>query len=56
MDEEYLMIEQGEGINTYYLACTKNGAIYYGQANQNMELISAWKLVSLDEDTMETIH
>ncbi len=56
MDEDYLMIEQGEGVDTYYFACTKSGAIYYGAANENMELTSEWKLVSVDADTMETIH
>lgn len=56
MDEGYLLLEQDDRQKSYYIACTKSGAIYYGAANEEMELASDWKLVSIDVDSMETIH
>ena len=56
MDDGYLLLEQDDNKRSYYLACTKSGAIYYGAANEDMELTSDWKLVSVDVDSMENIH
>lgn len=56
MEDGYLLIEEDDKHKAYYLACTKNGAIYYGAVDENMELESDWKLVSVDVDCMETIH
>jgi len=56
MDEGYLLLEQDDNQRSYYLACTKSGAIYYGAVNEAMELASDWKLISVDVDAMETVH
>ena len=56
IDEGYLLLEQDDNKQSYYIACTKNGAIYYGATNESMELTSDWKLLSVNIDVMETIH
>ncbi len=56
MDDGYLLLEQDDTNNAYYLAVTKSGALYYGTANEEMDLTSEWKLMSVDAATMETIH
>ncbi len=56
MEEGYLYLEQDDSKQPYYFAYTKNGALYYGAMNEDMELASDWKLVSLDENTVDTIH
>lgn len=56
MDDGYLLLEQDDSQHTYYLACTKSGALYYGALDENMELASEWKLVSVNISSMETIH
>ena len=56
MDESYILLEQDDSQSTYYLACTKSGAVYYGAVNEDMELACDWKLISIDADSMETIH
>jgi len=56
MKDGYLLIEKDDCQEAYYLACTESGAIYYGAADENMDLASDWKLISVDVDTIETIH
>ena len=56
MDDGYLLLEQDDTNNAYYLAVTKSGALYYGTANEEMDLTSEWKLMSVDAATMEAIH
>ena len=56
MDDGYILLEQDDAKNAYYLAVTKSGALYYGSANEQMDLTSEWKLMSVDAETMETIH
>lgn len=56
MEEGYLYLEQDDAKESYYFAYTKNGALYYGAANKDMELASDWKLVSVDEKSVDTIH
>ncbi len=56
MDDGYILLEQDDANNAYYLAVTKSGALYYGPANEDMALTSEWKLMSVDVATMETVH
>lgn len=56
MNDGYLLLEKDDANNAYYLAVTESGALYYGAANEDMGLTSEWKLMSVDEATMETIH
>ena len=56
MDEGYLLLEKDDDNQSYYLACTKSGAIFYGAVNDKMELASEWKLLSLDEDSIDVTH
>ena len=56
MDEGYLVLEQDDSQNAYYFAFTNSGAVYCGAANSDMELVSEWKLISVSEDAIETIH
>jgi|TARA_B110000240_G_C13232643_1_gene339648 hypothetical protein len=56
MNDNYMLLEQDDANNAYYLAVTKSGALYYGAANKQMDLTSEWKLMSVDAATMETIH
>ena len=56
MEEGYLYLEQDDAQETYYFAYTKNGALFYGAANDDMGLANGWKLVSVDAKTVDTIH
>ncbi len=56
MDDGYLLLEKDDANNAYYLAMTKSGALYYGAANEQMDLASEWKLMSVDASIVETIH
>ncbi len=56
MEDGYLLLEQGDEGNAYYLAVTKSGALYYNAANVNSGEQGDWKLLSVDSDTMETVH
>jgi hypothetical protein len=56
MDDGYILLEQDDAENAYYLAVTKSGALYYGTANADMDLTSEWRLMSVNAATIETIH
>lgn len=56
MDEGLLYFEKDDTLESYYLAVTKSGALYYGAADINMDLKNDWKLVRIDENTVETVH
>ena len=56
MDDGYILLEQDDAENAYYLAVTKSGALYYGTANEDMDLTSEWRLMSVNAATIETIH
>ena len=56
MDDGYLLLERDDTESSYYLAVTKRGALYYGSANTDMDLISEWKLIAMDVDAMGSVH
>ena len=56
MNERLLYFEADDTSQAYYLAVTKGGALYYGAADINMGLKSAWKLVRIDENNIEKVH
>ncbi|MDW3095470.1 MAG: hypothetical protein R8G33_07355 [Gammaproteobacteria bacterium] len=56
MDDGYLLLEQDDTKSAYYLAMTKSGALYYGSVNTNMDLNSEWKLIVMDETTIDSVH
>jgi len=56
MNEGYLLYEHEDDQNPYYLACTDSGAIYYCAVNENKELVSDWKLVSVNNEAIEVVH
>ena len=56
MDDGYLLLEEDDSKNAYYLAVTKSGALYYGSVNADMDLSSEWRLIAVDEATINSIH
>ncbi len=57
MDINDLMyFEKSEVSNSYCLAMTESGQVFYCVADENKKPSGEWKLVSIDEKAMSILH